>query len=36
VIARESMVAGQQWARTLTGELRAAITEELRKRGRAN
>jgi hypothetical protein len=36
VIARESMVAGQQWARTLTGELREAITDELRKRGHAN
>jgi hypothetical protein len=36
VIAHESMVAGQQWARSLTGELRQAITEELRKRGHAN
>jgi uncharacterized protein len=36
VIARESMVAGQQWARTLSSELREAISEELRKREHAN
>jgi uncharacterized protein len=36
VIARESLVAGQKWAQTLSSELREAIAEELRKRGHAN
>jgi len=36
VIARESLVAGQKWAQTLSSELGEAIAEELRKRGHAN
>jgi hypothetical protein len=36
VIARESLVAGQRWAQTLSSELREAIGEQLRKREHAN
>ncbi|MGA8612476.1 MAG: DUF2059 domain-containing protein [Xanthobacteraceae bacterium] len=36
VIARESLVAGQRWAQTLSLELREAIGEQLRKREHAN
>jgi uncharacterized protein len=36
IIARESLIAGQKWAQTLSSELRQAIGEELRKRGHAN
>jgi hypothetical protein len=36
VIARESVVAGQKWAQSLSSELREAIADELRKRGHAN
>jgi uncharacterized protein len=36
VIARESLVAGQKWAQTLSSELGAAIADELRKRQHAN
>jgi len=36
VIARESLVAGQRWAQSLSSELREAITQELQKRGHAN
>jgi hypothetical protein len=36
VIARESLVAGQRWAQSLSSELREAIGEQLRKRGHAN
>jgi uncharacterized protein len=36
LIARESVVAGQKWAQTLSSELREAIGAELRKRGHAN
>jgi uncharacterized protein len=32
VIARESLVAGQKWAQSLSSELGQAIAEELRKR----
>jgi uncharacterized protein len=35
-IARESLVAGQRWAQSLSSELRDAIGEQLRKRGHAN
>jgi hypothetical protein len=33
VIAQQSMLVGQQWGKSLTAELRARITDELRKRG---
>ena len=36
IIARESLVAGQKWAQTLSTELREAIADQLRKRGHAN
>jgi uncharacterized protein len=36
IIARESLVAGQKWAQTLSSELREAIADQLRKRGHAN
>jgi hypothetical protein len=36
LIARESIVAGQRWAQTLSSELREAISEQLRKRGHTN
>ena len=36
VIARESVLAGQKWAQTLSSELREAIGAELRKREHAN
>ena len=35
-IARQSMVAGQQWGQQLIGELRQQINDELRKRGEAH
>jgi len=35
-IGRESLVAGQKWAQSLSSELREAISEQLRKRGHAN
>ena len=36
LIARESIIAGQKWAQTLSLELKEAIAAELRKRGNAN
>jgi len=36
IVARESMVAGQQWAQTLSTELKKAIEDELRKGGHAD
>lgn len=33
VIAQQSMLVGQQWGKSIAGELRARITDELRKRG---
>jgi uncharacterized protein len=33
LVSQQSMMIGQQWGKTLSGELRARIVEELRKRG---